>query len=219
MRATQMTIVQSRKLNPMILRHLNRLQLGGAHVALALFCAIAVPTFAAPPAAAPKPANTAKQVPAPAANTEDCTIVDPATVKATAAGGAWKVALGSNETLDFAASQAAAERAVEVIQHYHFTRACYVKRPHAPMMYWKNGVAVPPGNMPGQDCITLHPETATAVYSAARWKVMDGALWLLDYGADRAAAEEAVRIIRTYSLNRECFIARPHVVMQYWLTE
>jgi len=133
--------------------------------------------------------------------------------------GAWKVALAPNNVLDFGTNETAAARAVEIIQHYHFTRECFLRRPNASMMYWKNGVAVPPGNEPGQDCISLHPETVQALYSAARWKVMDGSLWLLDYGADQAAAQEAAKIIRTYSLNRECFIARPHVVMQYWLAE
>jgi hypothetical protein len=51
------------------------------------------------------------------------------------------------------------------------------------------------------------------------WKVLDGSNWLLDYGADHAAADRSVAIIRAYSLNRECFIARPHVTMQYWLAQ
>ncbi len=127
--------------------------------------------------------------------------------------------MGTNAFLDFGANEAGAERAADVIQHYHFTRECFVKKPNAPMTYWKNGVAVPPGNMAGEDCIAFHPETAQALYSAGRWKVMDGPLWLLDYGADRAAAENAAHVIHTYNLNRECFIARPHVVMQYWLAE
>ena len=180
-----------------------------------------VPAVAAPPAAAPKPAVAPKSAvaPKPAPNAEDCTVADPLAAKADNAGGDWKVALGTNGFLDFGTDKAAAERAADVIRHYHFTRECFVRRPNASMMYWRNGVAIPPGNMPGEDCIALHPETVAALYSAARWKVMDGKLWLLDYGQDRAAAQQAVTIIRTYSLDRECFIARPHVVMQYWLAE
>jgi hypothetical protein len=173
------------------------------------------PVIAAPPMVAPKPAVAPKA----AANAEDCIVVDPSVAKAGNTGGDWKVALGTNASLDFGANEAAAERAADVIQHYHFTRECFVKKPSASMMYWKNGVAVPPGNMPGQDCTAFNPATAQALYNAARWKVMDGPLWLLDYGQDRAAAQEAITIIHTYSLNRECFIARPHVVMQYWLAE
>jgi hypothetical protein len=178
------------------------------------------PVIAAPPMVAPKPTTVAPKVAtAPAANAEDCVVVDPSAAKVGNTGGDWKVALGANASLDFAANEAAAERAADVIQHYHFTRECFVKKPNASMMYWKNGVAVPPGNMPGQDCIAFNTATAQAIYNAGRWKVMDGALWLLDYGQDRAGAEDAARIIHTYAFNRECFIARPHVVMQYWLAE
>lgn len=159
-----------------------------------------------------KPANLAT-------NGEDCVVFNPLAVKADNAGGEWKVTLAPNASLDFATDAAAAARAVEVIQHYHFTRQCFVKRPAAAMMYWRNGVAVPPGNLTGQDCIALHPENVTAIYAAGRWKVMDGNLWLLDFYGDRDAAEDAVRIIRSYSLDRECFITRPHVAMQYWLAE
>jgi hypothetical protein len=190
-----------------------------SNVVLALFCAIAVPAFAAPPATAPKPGAAAKAAAAPAANAEDCVVVDPSVAKAGYVGGDWKVALGTNAFLDFGANETAAERAADVIQHYHFTRECFVKKPNASMMYWKNGVAVPPGNMAGEDCISVHPAAVQAIYAAARWKVMDGALWLLDYGADRDAAQDAARIIRNYNLNRECFVGRPHVVMQYWLAE
>jgi len=187
-------------------------------VVFALLSATIVSAVAAPPAVAPKPVAPPKAAPAPAATAEDCNVVDPLKIKAANESGVWKVTLGPNDVLDFGANEAEAKHAVEIIQHYHFTRECFVRRPNASMMYWKNGVAVPPGNMPGQDCITLHPETVQALY-AARWKVMDGPLWLLDYGADQAAALEAAKIIHSYSLNRECFIARPHVVMQYWLAE
>jgi len=163
--------------------------------------------------AAPAPS---KPAPTPA---EDCVVIDPLAVKTDHVGSDWRVTLAPNAFLDYGVDQTAAARAVEVIQHYHFTRQCFVKRPAASMMYWRNGVAVPPGNLPGQDCITLHPESITVIYADARWKVMDGGLWLLDFHADRDSAEEAAHIIRTYSLNRECFIARPHVAMQYWLTE
>jgi hypothetical protein len=180
---------------------------------VALSLAMAFPASSAPAAAAAPKAVAAMS------GVEDCVVVDPLKVKTDSAGGDWQVTLAANASLDFGTDATAAARAVEVIQHYHFTRQCFVKRPYAAMMYWRNGVAVPPGNMPDQDCIALHPENVMAVYAAGRWKVMDGTLWLLDFYGDQSAAEEAVRVIRTYSLNRECFVARPHVVMQYWLAE
>ncbi|HUO91287.1 MAG TPA: hypothetical protein VMU22_00110 [Rhizomicrobium sp.] len=174
---------------------------------------LARPSAAAQTAQAP---TVAKAVPA---NAEDCVVVDPLDLKADNVRGEWRVMLSPNASLDYGADRSAAARAVEVIQHYHFTRQCFVKRPYTSMMYWRNGVAVPPGNMPGQDCIALHPENVAAIYADGRWKVMDGSLWLLDFSASRDAAAEAVRIIKSYSLNRECFVSRPHVAMQYWLSE
>lgn len=156
---------------------------------------------------------------APARPQESCTAFDPALVTVSNVGGNWKVMQGQIAMLDFADDAAGAERAADVIRHYHFTRQCFVRGMESAMMYWKNGVAVPPGNMPGQDCIVLNPANVTAQYSTARWKVVDGSNWLLDYGQNRAAADEAARVIRTYSLNRECFVDRPHVAMQYWLAE
>jgi hypothetical protein len=49
------------------------------------------------------------------------------------------------------------------------------------------------------------------------WKVVDGSNWLLDYGANRASADQAVAVIQHYNLNRQCFVGRPNAPMQYWL--
>ena len=103
--------------------------------AAAVFAIAATSAVAAPPAAPPKPAVGPKTVAAPAANTEDCIVVDPSAAKAGNTGSDWKVALGANASLDFGANQTAAERAADVIQHYHFTRECFVKKPNASMMY------------------------------------------------------------------------------------
>jgi hypothetical protein len=150
---------------------------------------------------------------------ESCVAFDPTLVTAGNAGGSWKVAQGETAMLDFGDDQAGAQRAADIIRHYHFTRQCFVRGADSVMMYWKNGVAVPPGNMPGQDCIVLNPANVAAQYSTARWKVVDGNNWLLDYGPDRAAADQAAAVIHTYSLNRECFVDRSHLAMQYWLAE
>lgn len=177
-------------------------------------------------AAQPAPAHAAPQVapahpPArPATHPgEDCVNVDPDDVETANTAGDWKVVEDDATLLDFGPNAEGAKRAVDVIQHYHFTKQCFVKRPGASMMYWRNGVAIPPGNMAGQDCIGLNPSTTAALYLDGRWKVMDGKNWLLDYGQDRGAADQAVNIIHSYGLNRECFVLRPHVTMQYWLEQ
>jgi hypothetical protein len=168
---------------------------------------------------APIPANAGTLAANRAPSTEDCVAIEPMTVAAANTNGVWTVTLGTSAPLDFGANEAQAERAVAVIQHYHFTRECFVRRPNPHMMYWRNGVAVPPGNMPDQDCIAVNPAAVDVQWVNGGWKVLDGPNWLLDYGVDRAAADQAVAIIRAYNLNRECFVARPHVTMQYWLAQ
>ncbi len=150
---------------------------------------------------------------------EDCVPIDPLAATPVNQTGDWQLAAGTPAALDFGQNGDEARRAADVIQHYHFTLECYVRRPAAHMMYFRNGVAVPPGDMSGEDCIKLDPHTAQVAFIAGGWKVLDGQNWILDYGADRAAADQSLAIIRAYSLNRECFIARPHVMMQYWLSE
>jgi hypothetical protein len=146
-------------------------------------------------------------------------VVDPEIVSASNVGGGWKIVQGSVALIDFGANAAGAAHAVAVIQHYHFTRECFVRRPNAAMMYWKNGNAVPPGNMPDQDCIALDPASVQVQSAGGNWRVVNGATALLDFGLDRGAADQAIAAIRTFRFNRECFIARPHVEMQYWLAE
>jgi hypothetical protein len=46
---------------------------------------------------------------------------------------------------------------------------------------------------------------------------VDGANWLLDFGGDQSAAQQAADTIHHYHMNRQCFVARPNPPMQYWL--
>ncbi len=150
---------------------------------------------------------------------EDCIDLNPGSVTASYVGGAWKVVDGGSWLLDYGANGGAAHHAADVIHHYHFTQQCFVKRPNAEMMYWKTGDHVPSGNTPGQDCIGLNPMTTHAEFVGGAWKVVDGSNWLLDYGSDHGAAMHAAGVIHDYSLNRQCFIERPHASMMYWLSQ
>lgn len=155
----------------------------------------------------------------PVLGAEDCIGFDPAQVSAAFVGGDWKVVQGSMWMLDYGSNAVAAHRAAFVIHHYQFTQQCFVRRPNAQMMYWKSGGVVPVGGLPGQDCIGLHPMFVQAQFVAGDWKVVDGANWLLDYGPNHAAADQAVAVIQTYHLNRQCFIVRPNASMMYWLAQ
>ena len=72
--------------------------------------------------------------------------------------------------------------------------------------------------MPGEDCISVNTANVQAQFVGGAWKVVDGRSWLLDFGASRDNAEQAVRVIQHHNLNAQCFVARPNPPMQYWLS-
>jgi hypothetical protein len=157
--------------------------------------------------------------PGPSLGAEDCIGFNPMGVTASFVGGEWKVVDGSSWMLSYGGDAASAHHAADTIHHYHFDQQCFVKRPHAPMMYWKTGNHVPGNGMPGEDCIGLDPNHTHAAFAGGAWKVVDGGNWLLDYGSDQASAEQAAAVIHTYNLNRQCFIKRPNAPMMYWLSQ
>ncbi len=155
----------------------------------------------------------------PSLGAEDCLPEDWASLAVAHVGGDWKIVKGSEWVLDFGANQTAANQALAIIQHYRFDQICYVKRPNPQMTYWKRGGHVPGGSMGGEDCIGLNPNTASVAHLSGDWKVVDGSNWLLDFGSDKPAADQALAVIQTYHLNRQCFVARPNPPMSYWLAQ
>ena len=135
------------------------------------------------------------------------------------AGGEWKIVRGGEWVLSFGANKEAADQSLSIIQHYRFDQMCFVQRPHAAMTYWKRGDDVPGGSTPGEDCIAFHPHQVAASHVGGEWKVVDGSMWMLSSGSNEAAAEQAAAVIKHYHLNRQCFVARPHPPMEYWLSE
>jgi 2-haloacid dehalogenase len=69
---------------------------------------------------------------------EDAIPFDLAGVVAQQSGGSWIVTDGSSRLLDFGNSKAEALHAVTIIKRYGFTHQCFVGRPNAPMMYFRN---------------------------------------------------------------------------------
>ena len=150
---------------------------------------------------------------------EDCISFNPATSGIAFVGGAWKFVDGSNWILDFGSNHGAAVAAGNVISYYHFDQLCYVVRPGAQMTYWKRSGHVPSNNMSGQDCNSFNPATVHSQFAGGAWKVASGGSWMLDYGSNHAAADQAVATIQNYNLNRQCFVARPNPPMSYWLSQ
>lgn len=149
---------------------------------------------------------------------EDCTNFAPSNLQVVNVRGSWKIVDGSHWIADFGANRAEADGALAMIRRYGFTAQCFVGRPNPSMTYWVRGDQVP-GGAPtrSEDCIAINPDAVQAQNISGSWKVVDGRIWILDFGADRAEAERAADLIRYHGMSRQCFIGRPDPSFTYWL--
>jgi hypothetical protein len=84
------------------------------------------------------------------------------------------------------------------------------------------GAVVKPGmvaqpSMGKEDCISFNPATTTVQQIQGSWKVVDGSMWLLDFGAKKGDADQSLAVIKHYGMNQQCFVGRPHAPFQYYL--
>lgn len=136
-------------------------------------------------------------------------------------GGRWKVVEGNHWMIDTGSSKAEADRILEIIKHYKLASMCFVGRPRCgdvqPMMYWLTDAgAAPRGSLAGEDCIPFDPDHLAVIEVGGRWKVAEGAHWLLDFGAGHGNAVAALHFISKYRFNEMCFVGRPDPSMTYF---
>lgn len=152
---------------------------------------------------------------------QDCVSFTNGSLRVVGSGGPaglWRVMDGSHSIVAFR-TQAAANQALAIIRGYGFQSQCFIVRPNAAMTYWLRGDDVPHRALrTAEDCIVVNPNNVEVRNVRGAWKVVDGSTWLLDFGANRDAADDALAVIRHYNLNRQCFVARPGNNMQYWLS-
>jgi hypothetical protein len=136
-------------------------------------------------------------------------------------GGRWKVVEGNHWMVDTGSSKPEADRILEVINHYKLASLCFVGRPRCndvrPISYWLTDAgAAPSGTLAGEDCIPFDPAHLAVVDVGGRWKVAEGAHWLLDFGPGHGNAVAALHFIRKYRFNQICFVGRPDPSMTYF---
>ena len=66
---------------------------------------------------------------------EDCLKFDPANLEIVETGGGWRINDGSMQML-VVETEEAAEKVLDIIEHYGFEHQCFVGRPHPPMSYF-----------------------------------------------------------------------------------
>ena len=136
-------------------------------------------------------------------------------------GGRWKVVEGGHWLIDTGSIKAEADRILEIIKHYKLASMCFVGRPACgdvtPMMYWLTDTGVAPGgSLAGEDCIGFDPAQLAVIEVGGRWKVAEGAHWLLDFGPGHGNAVAALHFIRKHRFNEMCFVGRPGPAMTYF---
>lgn len=67
-----------------------------------------------------------------------------------------------------------------------------------------------------EDCISFNPNAVTAAQVQGHWKVVQGNMWMMDFGSNMPAAGLAASIIKHYGMNKQCFVGRPNAPMQYY---
>lgn len=100
----------------------------------------------------------------------------------------------------------------DYVLHGSLRRARTLMRPVGPL------VAKPPKSF-DEDCISFNPDAVSVENPNGSWKLVQGSMWMLDAGPNKAEMDKAKAIVQHYSLNRQCFVGRPDPSLSYWLSD
>jgi hypothetical protein len=69
-----------------------------------------------------------------------------------------------------------------------------------------------------EDCIAFNPNNTAVQQVNGSWKIVEnGNHWMFDFGSDREKAEQSLRTIKRYGMNKSCFVGRPQPSFKYML--
>jgi hypothetical protein len=68
-----------------------------------------------------------------------------------------------------------------------------------------------------EDCIPFNPATTTVKNIHNSWKIVDGDHWMFDFKNNKTAADKSLEVIKSYKMNRSCFVGRPDPSFTYLL--
>ena len=71
---------------------------------------------------------------------------------------------------------------------------------------------------PAEDCIPFNYNNVQSQLINGTWKVVDGNMWMMDFGTSQANANRARDVIKHYKMTSQCFIGRgvaPKPIMYY----
>ncbi len=67
-----------------------------------------------------------------------------------------------------------------------------------------------------EDCIGFNPDRIAVKQIQARWKLVAGSHWILDFGSEKAEADQSFNVIKNYGFDSICFVGRPDPAMTYF---
>lgn len=157
---------------------------------------------------------------------EDCVGLDLPTLQVKYVGGEWKIVDGpggAHWAFGFGSKKAEAYKALKIIKSYRFSHSCFVTRPGPKMTYQLtvsgNAAVTRTHRVAGEDCISFNPDLVEAKWFPAplqTWKIVQGNMWMLDFGHDQAGVYKALRVLKSKRFNQQCFIGRPGPSFTYW---
>lgn len=147
---------------------------------------------------------------------EDCISFNAANADARLINGQWKVVDGNMWLLHYGSDGTGAVKAENTIHHYGMNEQCFIGRPNPSMTYYLVNNASPAGAFSGEDCIPFTPANLAVRLINGRWKIVDGSVYVLDFGDKRNEADAALRTIKKYGFTRICYVRRPNAPMTYF---
>jgi hypothetical protein len=156
---------------------------------------------------------------------QDCICFNNKRVELQQVNGSWKLVDNNNNwILDFAENQEEGKQAISMIQNYKLNNICFAGRPFpnhelgGRLMYFLSDGQAPEGpRLDGEDSLSFENARVKAEQIRGSWKVTCGDSWMLDFGSDQSAAQNAADIIKFHGFQRQCFIGRPGPSMMYFV--
>jgi hypothetical protein len=151
-----------------------------------------------------------------AAASEECTAIRPEKVKLKLRSGQWAIVDGDKTILDFKGDMVSALAALKIIQHYQFNAQCFIGRGDGGMQYFKSKKGVPSGSYLAEDALEFDPNLLELKLVEGQWKISQGEVFLLNFGAAEENARLALDTIKRNGFRYQCFVGRPNAPMIYF---
>ncbi len=97
-----------------------------------------------------------------------------------------------------------AVRSLKIIKELGINELC--RSANAKFSYMLASGKAPKGKLPGEKHVTFDPAQVKSSRVGNEWRLVHGKTVLFTFGADEAAAGEALRVIRYYGFNAKCSV-------------